>query len=126
MITAKTKKLAVVWTEVLRLRVNDVVVQEGIYYQNTSGINSDPATDVDFDNWNVIGFTPSSPYNHDTTGVSSQLIVKPINVVVESVYYNRTKLLETEYVASTDNVEILYDTVTPDVVITITGQRRNN
>lgn len=45
-LTAKLKNKATVWSALLKVRVLDMVVSSGVYYQNISGINgtlTDPA-----------------------------------------------------------------------------------
>lgn len=61
MITVKIKNNSTAWNKYLRIRVNDVVVIDGNYFQNTSGINSNPLEDNA--DWNYIGTEKSFKNN---------------------------------------------------------------
>ena len=97
----KIKNNEIVWSYPLRVRCLDVVVHNGKYYQNISGINSEPSLLID---WIVVfgGGTGDSVLTEDVpvilSGGKTIGVIKNGDILPTGLTYNQfVKLAATEY-----------------------------
>lgn len=105
------------WDENQRYLVNAVVKKDGRTYQNTTGVNSDPA---DLDDWVLLdapsgGFTS---YVTDFAYTGSQSFTVPLNLIITQVLYNNADITGWSKIGTTLTI---VDTLVNDDVIGVRG-----